>query len=1288
MSDTPNPPPRVSLRSRLWSLLSRLLSWHARALAWTAVGLAVVLLSAWALLQFWLLPDINLYRADIMRLASREFGVPVAIGQLEGRWKGIQPQVLLRDVRLYDPAGRPALSFGRVSATLSWWSPLLMRPRFSLIELDQPDLALYRGKDGVISLAGIPLNAAGGGSGFGDWMLEQSHIRVRGAALSWHDALRDAPPLAVRQVSLTLDNFLRTHRFSLQGTPPAELASRLNVSGSLRGHGIAKPENWSGYLDFALPYADLVAWRRWLPYPVDVQQGKGGVEGRVKLDRGGFQSLWLKLGLNQVTVGFGERSEPLSVDKLDTQFELEHSAARYLLKLERVMLKPRQRPAIEAHDVQLELARDAQAQWRPSALSAPDVDLAPLVALAGHLPLPPRWLDLLGQTRPEGRLHNLSFEWPVDTPAKYSFRADFDGLSLNAFENLPGFSDISGGIVGNEKGGTLSLSSNTARLSLPKVFAEPLPLGRFESLVDWRRDDQRWALHFKRMRVASDDLQLRFEGDYEQGPAGGVAKFEADASKVQANAVWRYLPLVVGQNTRDWLRDALKKGVADNVHMVLRGNLAQFPFDKPGSDGSFRVDFDARDVDLVYAPSWPQIDAIDAKLSFHGDSLDIRASSGGILGTRLTRVDARIPSLSGGEKLTVDGEVDGRTDDFLRFIDKSPVNVTLDGFTNTARADGNTKLALKLDIPLANPDNTKVKGAARLTSNRLDFGKSVPVLDQVNGVLQFTEQGIAFSNIGGEALGGHFVANGDTLPNGTVRIGGRGRATVAGLQHAFPHPLYRGLKGDTTYQFNLALHQHATELTVDSTLQGIASELPSPFAKIAAEPKALRVQMHDAVDQTRWQLRLDKLMVYDNLARPNQPLVSQLLLSPAPDVAGAASEAIPLPQIGKPGLTISGSLSALDMDRWLPLLAGDDNGQPGSALYINDLRLNTATVIDKRFQDVHLSAQHEGSSWLFNVSSRELQGLLSWNSFESGRVTARLKRLQLPLASAEREAGESAKRPSNLPTIDASVDTLLYKERNIGKLELKVAPKADSMRIERLTLSAPEGTLKADGNWAYRARPEQSQFNLRFDSDDVGKYLARFGYADMIRRGTAKLEGQLAWQGSPYDPDLATLSGALSLEAKNGQFAKIDPGVGRLLSIISLQSLPRRISLDFGDVFSEGMAFETITGKTQVAKGVMSTDGIGIVSPSAVITMRGEVDVARERQNLRVRVVPALGEGVSIATWAALANPIAGVGALVLQKLLKDPIGQLIAYEYQITGDWRDPKVEKVQSAGALLRSE
>ena len=82
MSDTPNPPPRVSLRSRLWSLLSRLLSWHARALAWTAVGLAVVLLSAWALLQFWLLPDINLYRADIMRLASREFGVPVAIGLL------------------------------------------------------------------------------------------------------------------------------------------------------------------------------------------------------------------------------------------------------------------------------------------------------------------------------------------------------------------------------------------------------------------------------------------------------------------------------------------------------------------------------------------------------------------------------------------------------------------------------------------------------------------------------------------------------------------------------------------------------------------------------------------------------------------------------------------------------------------------------------------------------------------------------------------------------------------------------------------------------------------------------------------------------------------------------------------------------------------------------------------------------------------------------------------------------------------------------------------------------
>jgi uncharacterized protein YhdP len=57
-----------------------------------------------------------------------------------------------------------------------------------------------------------------------------------------------------------------------------------------------------------------------------------------------------------------------------------------------------------------------------------------------------------------------------------------------------------------------------------------------------------------------------------------------------------------------------------------------------------------------------------------------------------------------------------------------------------------------------------------------------------------------------------------------------------------------------------------------------------------------------------------------------------------------------------------------------------------------------------------------------------------------------------------------------------------------------------------------------------------------------------------------------------------------------------------------------------------------------------------------------------------VKVQPTLSETVAIG--AAIVNPLAGVAALVAQKVLKDPIEQAFSYQYRVTGGWSDPKVE------------
>ncbi|MGB5010347.1 MAG: AsmA-like C-terminal region-containing protein, partial [Candidatus Dechloromonas phosphoritropha] len=141
---------------------------------------------------------------------------------------------------------------------------------------------------------------------------------------------------------------------------------------------------------------------------------------------------------------------------------------------------------------------------------------------------------------------------------------------------------------------------------------------------------------------------------------------------------------------------------------------------------------------------------------------------------------------------------------------------------------------------------------------------------------------------------------------------------------------------------------------------------------------------------------------------------------------------------------------------------------------------------------------------------------------------------------------------------------------------------------------------------------------------------------------------------------------------------KLEPGVGRLLGLISLQSLPRRLTLDFRDIFSEGLAFDRIAGRVVVTAGVMRTvEPLRINSPAAQIEISGEANLKDETQDLQVMVQPYVGS-VAAAGAAALVNPVLGAAALVAGAILQNPIGRLFAYSYHVTGSWSDPRVERV----------
>jgi len=277
------------------------------------------------------------------------------------------------------------------------------------------------------------------------------------------------------------------------------------------------------------------------------------------------------------------------------------------------------------------------------------------------------------------------------------------------------------------------------------------------------------------------------------------------------------------------------------------------------------------------------------------------------------------------------------------------------------------------------------------------------------------------------------------------------------------------------------------------------------------------------------------------------------------------------------------------------------------------------------------------------------------------------------------------------------VDDFELRGKKLGRLEIDAvnrpatASTPAEWRLNRLTLTAPEASFSATGQWTAIAPPSgargvrlterrRTTMNFRLDMTDAGQLLARMGMKDLVRRGRGKMEGQVSWLGSPLAFDHPSLNGAFHLSVESGQFLKAEPGLAKLLGVLSLQSLPRRLTLDFRDVFSEGFAFDFIRGDVTIAQGIASTSNLQMKGVNAAVLMEGRADIARETQDLRVVVVPEINAGTA-SVVAGVLNPAVGLGSFLAQMLLRQPLIRASTQEFQVDGTWTDPRVTRIQRA-------
>jgi uncharacterized protein (TIGR02099 family) len=504
----------------------------------------------------------------------------------------------------------------------------------------------------------------------------------------------------------------------------------------------------------------------------------------------------------------------------------------------------------------------------------------------------------------------------------------------------------------------------------------------------------------------------------------------------------------------------------------------------------------------------------------------------------------------------------------------------------------------------------------------------------------------------------------DRKPGVGVVIRGSGRAELPALGRELGLSWLNRLSGTTDWTATLELSGHAYDLVVDSDLRGVASSLPTPLAKPPGTPLPLRIERRPrGPDQELLIVTLSDIFSGQIVRSRDQAarlLQGELRLG----------ERAPAPQ--RDGLWLAGRVEYVDLDRWRAVF-----NAPGAtdqaALAGVDLSATSLYAFSRNWRDVVLQARRTEQTWQASVASREAVGNLTWTPSGQGSLSARFSRLHVPAMGAVLDAPGSPEERRELPSLDVVADDFRLGERQFGRLTLAAVPQGTDWRIETLDLRCPEGRLSMSGVWQALSASPATRMNVRLEIGDIGRYFARLKLPEGIKGGSGKMEGQLGWSGPPYALDLPTLSGRLTLNAKQGQFVRIEPGIGKLIGVVSLQALPRRATLDFRDVFSEGFPFDEIRSNATIDRGVVRTDNFRMEGTSARVDMKGELDLARETQRLDVKVVPSLSEGVALG--AAIVNPAVGLATLFAQKALKDPINQIVSFEYGVTGTWADPVV-------------
>jgi uncharacterized protein (TIGR02099 family) len=943
------------------------------------------------------------------------------------------------------------------------------------------------------------------------------------------------------------------------------------------------------------------------------------------------------------------------------------------------------------------------------ALRADRIDAGPLIAVAALSDaLPERLRHWFETAKPRVSLSDIAVNGHRDGPMFASARVD--ALGFDPVGHSPGLQGLAGRFQADAEGFAFDLDEHSPmRFDWPSGFGVPHTFKLQGSVGGWREGGG-WRIGTTALRI-DGDVGLRARGGmWWQGDGSRPwIDIAADLDPIKlptAKGFW--VRSQMSQRLLNWLDNGLVAGTLVDGHAVVSGDLDDWPFNR--NNGLFHAGGKLRAATVKFQPDWPAVEALDADIAFVGDGFSVEGG-GKIAGVGVRKVQAGIESYHDGV-LYVKADTSAEAGQLLNLLRQSPLHKEHADTLDNLRASGPAAVAFDMQLALREGGRTTLNGGVELTDAKLADPRWKVAFEQVRGHAEFGRSGFRAEDLA--VL--HDGAPGKlSLRAGEDYVRDKANAFEAGLDaiSGADELIARGpddlawlkeyLDGRSLWTVGISIPKSApaapgkpataapTMLSLQSNLVGTALTLPPPLNKAAATPLQTSVETPLPLGSGDVRVALGNTLALRARNSNGKTGVRAVFGANRVDDLPPAS-----------GLAVSGRVDVLEAIDWIALAHGDgsDDSLPLQRVDVTAQRLQLLGGVFPNTRLVVVPAARGATA--VRAEGAALEGAVMIPGGEGGAIAGKLSRVHWSAvgagATASGNAGsagngahaaaanaaqaapkpaDASMDPAKIPALTLDIADLRFGSAALGSATIRTRPTPAGMRIDQISTRGDKQSIDLSGDWTGRGAAARTHLSATVDSGDVGALMTGFGFGGQIGGGKGKARLDAGWPGAPAGMALGSLEGTLNLDVRDGRLIEIEPGAGRMLGLLSVAQLPRRLTLDFRDLFSKGFAFDRVGGTVRFGNGSARSDDLSIDGPAASIAIRGAADLRAQSYDQTIEVRPKAAN-VLTAVGALAAGPVGAAIGAAANAVLQKPLGSLTSRTYRVTGPWKEPKVEVV----------